>query len=281
MAVDLHIHTTASDGTLSPEEVVQLSSKLALKAVAIADHDSVDGVDAAMRAGRLASIEVVPAVELSAELDGLDVHFLGYFIRHKHAWLAAHLRKLRDARLKRALEMLEKLREVGLEIPLKDVLALAGKGAVGRAHVARAMLLHGYIDDIRQAFERYIGRDACCYVSKYPYSPEDVIQIIKKMAGLTVIAHPGVSRVDGYLDRFQEAGLDGIECYHSDHNPQQVARYLRIARERGLAPAGGSDCHGLRSGRPLTIGSLSVPDSVLEGLKRRLATVRSQAAPSH
>lgn len=266
--VDLHLHSTASDGSFSPQELVQLASKLQLKAIAITDHDSVDGITPALRAGRKhAKLEVIPAVELSSVLKNRDVHFLGYFINHKSVWLEDCLSKLRQSRLERAAKMVKSLRKGGFDIVIKDVLEEAGKGSVGRSHVAKVMLKKGQIDSINEAFNKYIGRDRPCYVEKYSYPPEEVISIIKKIGGIAVLAHPGLSLVDEEIPQFIKCGIKGIEVLHSEHSKEDISRYSRLADKLGLIKTGGSDCHGLESARGVLIGSMKVPDCYYEQLK--------------
>lgn len=273
MPIDLHLHSTASDGTATPQELVRYALKLNLKAIAITDHDSVEGIPVALKESRRQNIEVIPGVELSSDLNGLDVHFLGYFIDYQNRWLRRHLKKLHQSRYERALKMVEKLREAGVKIFFEDVLAEAREGTVGRAHVARVMIKEGYIDTIEEAFERYIGRQAPCYVEKYVYTPEDVIRIIKKVGGVAIFAHPGLTRCDEKIPEFVQAGVAGLEVYHSEHTPEQAEYYLEMARKNGLVITGGSDCHGSKSFRGLLIGSVRVPDYVLENLKKLKKTV--------
>lgn len=266
--VDLHLHSTASDGSFSSQELVQLASKLQLKAIAITDHDSVNGIAPALRAGRKhAKVEVIPAVELSSVLKNRDVHFLGYFINYKSVWLEDHLSKLRQSRLERAAKMVESLQKEGFDIVIKDVLQEAGKGSVGRSHVAKVMLKKGQIDSIKEAFNKYIGRDGPCYVEKYSYSPEGVINIIKKIGGIAVLAHPGLSLVDEEIPQFIKYGIKGLEVFHSEHSNEDISRYGKLADELGLIKTGGSDCHGLESARGVLIGSMKVSDSCFEQLK--------------
>ncbi|MDI6689010.1 MAG: PHP domain-containing protein [Actinomycetota bacterium] len=267
MGVDLHLHSTASDGAFSPEELVKFAVKLDFTAIAITDHDSIDGIVPALRRAGDFDIEVIPAVELSSDLEGRDIHFLGYFIDYKQEWFLKHLSKLRQARYERAVKMVERLQEMGLEIALKDVLQEAGKGAVGRAHVARVMVKQGCIDSIEEAFERYIGRKAPCYIEKYVYTPKDVIKLIKRLGGIAILAHPGLSQVDEKIPEFIRYGIQGLEVYHSNHTPDDVRKYSKMAREYGLVITGGSDCHGLGSSRGLIMGSVRVPDEVVENLK--------------
>lgn len=267
MAVDLHLHSTASDGTLSPGELVQLAHRLDLSAIAITDHDSVEGVEAGLGAARSVPLEVVPAVELSSDLDGRDIHFLGYFVDHRDETFRRHLGGLRGARYARAYKMVKRLQEAGLDIAFRDVLEVAGGGAVGRSHLAAVMVKKGYIDSIQEAFDRYIGRKAPAYVEKYHYEPGTVIDMIRGVGGIAVLAHPGLSQVDEMIPWFVEQGIQGIEVYHSEHTGRQARSYLRLAKRLNLAVTGGSDCHGLEQRRGLKIGSLSVPDWTLEGLR--------------
>jgi predicted metal-dependent phosphoesterase TrpH len=268
MAIDLHLHSTASDGTLTPEEIVKLASRFKLRAIALTDHDSVEGIPAALKSAQKYGIEVIPAVELSSDLEGRDIHFLGYYIDHTSEMLLKHLKNLRKLRFERAVRMVERLRGIGIDIPLQEVIEKAGSGAVGRAHLARVMVDKGFIDNIEEAFERYIGRKAPCYIEKYIYTPEEVIDIIRRAGGIAVLAHPGLSRVDEYIREFIDHGLKGLEIYHSDHSKDDVRFYRSLAQRMGLIVTGGSDCHGLDSNRGLVIGSVKVPDSVLNGLNR-------------
>ncbi len=265
--IDLHIHSTASDGTCTPEELVKLAVNLGLKVIAIADHDSVDGIQPAIDEASKQGIEVIPAIELSSDLEGRDIHILGYFIDYKHPWFEHHLKDLRKARYERALKMVKRLQEVGLDILVKDVLKHTADGtAVGRAHLAQAMREKGYVDSIQEAFDRYIGKDGPCYVEKSIYSPREVIKIIKQVNGIPILAHPGISKVDEFIPDFIDAGLQGLEAYHSRHGRAQTLKYKRLAKKLGLIVTGGSDFHGLSVG--LLIGSVNVPDSIVDDLKR-------------
>lgn len=267
MAVDLHLHSTESDGTLEPAELVQLAAKSNIRAIAITDHDSIDGVRAALDAGERLGVEVVPGVELSSDLDGRDIHFLGYFIDYEDRELHEHLRELRESRYRRAAEMVERLRKAGLDIVFSDVLEEAGPGSLGRTHVARVLLKRGLIDNIEQAFQRYIGRRAPFYVEKYAFTPADVIGMIKDVGGIAVLSHPGLSGVDGMVPKLVEHGLDGIEVYHGEHSSERVSYYERMAEAHGLITTGGSDFHGYSIGG-MTVGATSAPDEVMDDLRR-------------
>lgn len=268
MTIDLHLHSTASDGVLTSEEIVDKAISLKLNAIALTDHDSVEGVADAVRAGMRKTIEVIPAVELSSGLNSRDIHFLGYFINHKNKEFKELLTQLRTQRRKRAEEMLERLRKQNIYIPLDDVLNAAGNGSVGRAHVAQVMIRKGYIDSIEEAFEKYIGRNKSCYVEKYIISPKDVIAVIKEIGGLAVLAHPGLSKVDDYIPDFISYGIQGIEVIHGEHTPEQYRRYLQFAQAHNLVPTGGSDFHGLEySKRGREMGTVKVPNEFLDRMK--------------
>lgn len=268
MTIDLHLHSIASDGVLTSEEIVDRAVSLKLNAIALTDHDSVEGVAAAVMAGMRKSIEVIPAVELSSGLNSRDIHFLGYFIDHKNKEFKELLRKLKTHRRKRAEVMIDRLRKQNIFIPLGDLLNTAGNASVGRAHVAQVMVQKGYIDTIEEAFEKYIGRNRSCYVEKYFLSPRDIIAVIKEIGGLAVLAHPGLSQVDAYIPDFISYGIQGIEVIHGEHTPEQSRRYLKFAQAHNLVPTGGSDFHGLEySKRGREMGTVKVPNEFLDRMK--------------
>ncbi len=266
--IDLHLHSTASDGTDPPSEVVRRAFSLGLKAVAISDHDSVEGIDESLKSGNSLRIEVVPAVEVSSEYDGADVHFLGYFIDHRDSELLEYLAALRRARFERALRMIERLNKLGLDVSMDDVLIESGEGAVGRAHIARALFRKKAVSSLGEAFEKYLARDKPAYVPKDARPPKEAIGVLRGAGGVVSLAHPGVNGAERHVDEFISYGLDAIEVYHYEHTPQQSAIFMELARDKGLLVTGGSDCHGLKSTRGITMGTVKVPDSVLEDLKR-------------
>lgn len=266
MRADLHAHSTASDGTLTPTELVGLAAELGLDVLAITDHDSVEGIAEASRAADRSGIDLIPGVELSAlTADGRDVHLLGYFIRHGDPHLLSLLKEMRHARQIRSHRMVSLLADAGHEISREDVELLAGGGAIGRSHVARALVDAGYAPSVSDAFERLIGRDAPYYVSKDVRTPSEVIAIIQAAGGLSVIAHPGVNRLDDLIPELIGAGLAGIEAYHADHTPEQRERYAGIARAENLLVTGGSDFHGHDARNP-QLGSVVLPAHVVPEL---------------
>lgn len=264
MKADLHVHSTASDGTLDVSALVALALERGLRVLAIADHDSVEAVPAALRASEGTSLVVVPAVELSAvAADGRDVHVLGYFVDHTDPGLAAHLADLRDARLRRARTMVDALAAAGFGVSLADVLALSNGGAVGRSHVARALVAAGHAESVAEAFRVHIGRGRPFYVAKDVRTPEQAIACIKSAGGLAVVAHPGVSDAFDLIPSFAERGLDGIEAYHADHTPEQRELYAQVAHDLGLITTGGTDFHGPGAPNP-ALGDIDIPEGVVE-----------------
>jgi predicted metal-dependent phosphoesterase TrpH len=269
MAIDLHLHSTASDGILTPKELVEKAFNLAINAIALTDHDSVEGVTPSIKEGKKLGVEVIPAVELSSDLNGQDIHFLGYFINYEDKKFQKRLAELRNLRAERAAKMVDLLRSKDVNIPFEDVLEAAGSGAVGRAHVAKVMVKKGYIDTVEEAFEKYIGRHAPCYVEKYFYTPKDVIETIKETGGIAVLAHPALSDVDEFIPEFIEYGIQGIEVLHGEQTDEQSKYYLQLANEYNLLPTGGSDFHGLKNTkRGREMGSVKVPDEFLDRLKK-------------
>jgi len=267
---DLHVHTTASDGTLTPAEVVRTAAAKGLAALAITDHDSVEGIADALSAAReiTAAPAVIPGVELSAVHDGRDVHLLGYFVDHTDEALARHLSDLRDARRARASAIVEALGAAGYEITLDDVLALSDGGAVGRSHVARALVRRGHADDVADAFRRLLGRGRPFYVPKDVRTPSEVLSVILDAGGVAVLAHPGVTGVDDLIPSLVREGLAGLEAYHPEHDGGQRDHYLAYATKLGIIVTGGTDYHGKTSAPHLDLGALDMPAGVLSALYR-------------
>lgn len=268
MSVDLHIHSVASDGLLTPHELLQAAGKVGLSAIAITDHDCVDAVGPALKEAHAFGIEVIPALELSSHIGEGDIHFLGYFVDHQSEELARHLQNLREARRERAGHVLDLLRTQGVGLSMEQLSDVAGDGAVGRAHIATLMTREGHTKSVSDAFERFLARGACCYVEKEVMAPDRVIALIRHLGGVAVLAHPGVSGVGGYIDMLAAEGLDGIEAFHADHTLEQIHEYSAMADRLGLLVTGGSDFHG-EAVRGLSVGAIDVPDWVVDGLKER------------
>jgi predicted metal-dependent phosphoesterase TrpH len=273
VSVDLHVHTCASDGTQTPADVVRAALELGLTAIAIADHDSVDGVPAALDAASGTTLTVVPGVELSCRFADNDIHMLGYLIDHRSERLLALLRSLRDRRVARAQAMVDALVQAGYTITLEGVLEHADGGTVGRSHIARALVSAGDIDSVEDAFSRLIGRRGPFFIEKELLSGEDAIAIVHESGGVAVIAHPIVTDSEHVLEPLCAAGLDGIEAFHTEHAPADRDRLAAFAARRGLVVTGGSDYHGpeAKGGR---LGEGGCPDGALEDLRRRAAAIR-------
>lgn len=269
MTIDLHAHTTASDGTAAPEDVVRDALAAGVDVLAITDHDSVDGIDPAVAAASGTALVVVPGVELSAEVGtATDVHILGYFIDHRSPALLAELERLRLARLDRARLMVAALAEAGYDLTLDDVLVHARAGAVGRSHVARALTDAGCVESVEHAFRDLIGRDGPFFVRKRLLSGERAVAVIREAGGVAVIAHPGVTRADQVIPSLIAAGMGGIEAYHAEHTRSDRDRYAAMARRLGLVATGGSDHHGPGT-RSAALGSGGTPDAAVDSLRTR------------
>ena len=245
--LDLHIHTTASDGTCTPEQVVRMAKKKGFSLIAITDHDTMDGVKEALAAGARENISVIPGVEISAGVE-LEVHILGYGMSPDHPVMVERMEDMRAARVERMVRMIDNLQRMGVPITQQEVEALAG-GAIGRPHIARVMIAHGVVPDVRTAFREYIGVGAPAYAERRKMTSETVIRNIRAAGGVPVLAHGGLLKLtqvelNEWIDEMTRAGLMGLECYHNAHSPA-MERFLRAAAEkRGLLVTGGSDFHG-------------------------------------
>jgi predicted metal-dependent phosphoesterase TrpH len=265
---DLHIHSTHSDGTLPPADIIRMAKESGLAAISITDHDNVAAVTEADRFGAEVGVEVVSGVELSAIEDGADVHMLGYCLDVESETLAEHLNLFRNARRIRAEKMVAKLNKIGLDLTMDAVLEKAGPAAIGRPHVAEAMVEEGLVLSYEEVFRKYIGFGGPAYEGKYEISPLRAVELIHEAKGLAVIAHPGVYLKDGTIQKILDAGVDGIETVHPKHNADTTARYRSIVKERNLVETGGSDYHGdFRGNTPFADGT--VPYEWVVALRER------------
>jgi len=269
---DLHIHTTYSDGLLTPEEVVKKAKELNLSAIAIADHDAVGGIEPAKKMGETLGVEVVPCVELSCLFENIDIHLLAYFIDQKNPDLLAFLEDVQKKRIERAKKIIGRLSEQGVKIEVEKVLAVAGGGSVGRPHIAQILMEEGYVNDMNEAFMKFIGYHCPAYVPKMEIGLKEGIEMIKKYQGIPVLAHPGTYPFEMVLSEAIAFGIMGIEVWHPEHNPTKTQFFLTVAKEKNLLVTGGSDCHGGRKGRVL-IGEIRIPYSYLLELKREKLTL--------
>ena len=243
---DLHIHTTASDGILSPREAVEKAVLSGLSGIAITDHDSIDGIEEAMLWGEKLKLQVIAGMELSADYAGEDVHILGYFIHYQTGWLQEELRYLQKKRMERMKEILHKLNACGLSVTPEEVYAFSQAGAVGRPHVAQAMIQKGYVSSIKEAFDKYLGEDRIAYAERYKISVAQAVAMIHKANGQAVLAHPGLISHEEILPKVLAMGMDGLEVYHPEHTAIQQKKYRKMARRHELMITGGSDFHATR-----------------------------------
>lgn len=259
--VDLHMHSTASDGALPAVEVVAAAARAGLHAIALTDHDTLAGVpDATATGGRL-GVRVVPGVELSAHDHG-EVHLLGLHIS-RAAVLEARLVRFREARRARAQRIVERLNELGVPVTMANVLEHAGTGAIGRPHVARALVSLGRVRDQREAFDRWLGAGKPAYVEKEYLGIRDAIALVHEAGGIAVLAHPGPAATRARLEELRGIGLDGVEVRHPGHSAEDVARIGALASHFELLSSGGSDWHGASTGQR-TIGCMKVPKGWLD-----------------
>lgn len=261
---DLHVHTDLSDGTFSPQKVVEYAKAKGLDVIAITDHDCCDGITPAIIAAEDLDIEVIPGIELTAELpDEEEVHILGYFIDWQKESFLKKLNEIIEVRAKRAKEILGKLRKYGVDISEQELFNLSGHGSVGRLHIAHLLLRKGAVPSIAKAFKKYIGNVAPCYVKKFKLSPVEAVEMIKDVGGISVLAHPMTIDVrDGTIEdiliSLVRDGIDGIEVYHSDHNPENEKELKKLADKYNLLITGGSDCHGFGK-KEVLIGKVKIP----------------------
>ena len=271
LIVDLHIHSTFSDGAFTPEEIVKLASNRGLAAVAITDHDNTDATLLAIKAGKKLGVEIVPGVELSVEPESSgdeEIHILGYYIDWQDENFQEKLRHFREARWQRAYKILEKLDRLGVEIEPQQLFQLAGKGSVGRMHVAKVLKDEGFVNYFQEAFDRYLAYGKPAYVPKLRLTSQEALELISRLGGISVIAHPlygGNSRE--IIQKLKGFGLDGIEVYYTNHTPEDVKRFQSWAKAFSLLSTGGSDCHGGTLNEEVLIGKQEVSYDLLVQLK--------------
>jgi len=269
--VDLHIHSTASDGRHSPQEMVRKAEGLGLEVVALADHDSVDGIAPALEEARkLNRLQFIPAVEVSTDVPSGEVHILGYFIDYTSEELAAALEQFRYSREGRAKGMVAKLAELGIQISWERVREIAGDGTIGRPHIAQAMLEKGHIGSIKEAFDKYIARDGPAYVERDKMTPEEAVRLILRNRGLPVMAHPSTApEPEAMIVELKAAGMVGIEAYYNNYMNEEIGNLIALAKDHGLIITGGSDYHGLDESNETLMGGVEVPMEAVNSLIAR------------
>ncbi len=263
MRFDLHLHTTGSDGRLTPSQMVALAAERGLEVISITDHDSVSGVGEALSAAAVVKkLTVIPGVEINTDLATGELHVLGYFINYEDAELIVSLAKIRESRVGRAQKMLARLGELGMPVDWQRVLDLARGESICRPHIAQAMLEKGYISDEKEAFDKYIGRNCPAYVGREKVGPVEAVRIVKKAGGIAVLAHPAdIADVDNIIVELKTAGLDGIEAYYGQYDSRTISRIVGLAKRHDLLTTGGSDYHHFCDGRETKLGSVDIPES--------------------
>lgn len=263
---DLHLHTIFSDGTYTAQELISESKKSGLSAIAVVDHDTVEGIDSVIETAKKESIEALAGIELTAEYEGLEIHILGYLIDYKDKNLLARLEILKSNRIERIYKIVEKLKDMGVELNPQAVFDIANVGTVGRLHIARALLKEGAVGSIYEAFKKYIGDRSPAYVLGFKFSPIEAIKLIRNSGGIPVLAHPYSLNRDDLISILIDSGLRGLEVYYPEHTKSMVKFYLGLAKKNNLLVTGGSDCHG-KAKPEVRIGSVKIPYNLVEELK--------------
>ena len=263
---DLHLHTIFSDSTYTPEELIREASEHGLSAIAVVDHDTVDGIEVTLDLAKSSSVEVIPGIELTAEYDGLEIHILGYLIDYKNKSFLEKLDNLKKTRVERIYKIVDKLKDIGIGLNPDSVFEISKAGTVGRLHIARAMVKEKIVSSLSEAFGKYIGDRCPAYVCGFRFSPEEAIKLIKENGGIPVLAHPYILKKDELIPQFVDYGLMGLEVYYPEHTQSMMNFYLKLAEKYNLLVTGGSDCHG--NAKPgIKIGSVKIPYALVEKLK--------------
>jgi predicted metal-dependent phosphoesterase TrpH len=268
--IDLHSHSTASDGEYPPEEVAARAAAAGSRVWALTDHDTVAGQDSALAAAKRLSMRFVPGIELSCFIDGREIHVLGHFVDPEHPTLKRFEDLLAEKRRARMEGIVRKLAALSVHVSVDDIVRNSGGKTIGRPHISRALVDRGYVSTVKEGFDRYLGEGKPAYVQRYRLSAEEGIQLVAGAGGVTTLAHPGVSKLErGDLKRLRESGLAGVEVFHPEHNPSMREKYQRIADEYDLVPTAGSDFHGERVAPDRHLGSESMSEAQLARLEAR------------
>ncbi|TDX53301.1 PHP domain-containing protein [Orenia marismortui] len=266
--IDLHLHTTASDGSFTPKQLLTKAKELGFSAIAITDHDTIDGIAEGIELAEKLDIELVPGIEMNTDYENTEIHVLGYYIDYKDQKFIDKLASLKEARYNRIKRIVGKLNDLGLVIDFEEVKKNADGGALGRPHVAQIMLDKGYVEEWSEAFDKYIAKGAPAYVERKKLTPQEAIQLIKEFGGIPVVAHPVLIERDELLEQLIEWGVEGIEVYHTEQDEEDSKRYLEFAQKNGLLITGGSDCHGPRRKGEVLIGKIKASYDILESLRQ-------------
>ena len=267
---DLHTHTIHSDGALSPLDLIAKAASHGLAAISITDHDTVHAIEELLPLDHQFKVEVIPGIELSATYNGSEIHILGYFIDIHNKVLAESLATFREERLKRVERIVGKLNRMNIPLTMESVLANAGNAAIGRPHVATALVHGGHASTYQQAFNKYIGEGRPAFEKKSPVSPQETVRLIAQAGGLSFLAHPGRLVDEAMLTHLIKCGLDGIEVVHPSHTPELVSYYRGIVSEYYLLESGGSDFHGGLKNDDQLFGQVCIPLSTVDVMRHRL-----------
>ena len=279
--IDLHTHSTASDGIYSPTELLHKAKEAGITILALTDHDTTNGLEEAKQTAQTLQIDLIPGIEINTDIGGGEVHVLGYFLEYWRPEFQAILKVLRDARVRRGQRMVELLNEHGVHITWERVREIA-QGSVGRPHVAEALMEAGYVQTIGEAFEKYIGSDCFAYVPRYKLTPVDAVRLIASANGLPVIAHPitlpGLDELRNWLPELCQAGMVGLETYYGPYTPEDERELLALAHEYHLIPTGGTDFHGPGI-HPTPLGGRYVPFEAVQSLRAEAEKRRGKTPP--
>jgi 3',5'-nucleoside bisphosphate phosphatase len=276
MFADLHLHSCFSDGTYAPDELVSLAKHHGLAVLALTDHDTVEGCAPTAASCQPAGIEFITGLELTAEQDATELHILGYCVDVDNVKLLAEIAKFQSVRQNRIREMVARLNTLNIPLRAEEVFHLANCRSPGRPHVARALVQGGHCASSDEAFQRFLKKDRPAWVPKFKMSALQAIDLIHQAGGVAVMAHPGLNQADNAIPGLAEAGLDGLECFHTKHSNSTARHYLHMAEQLHLLVTGGSDCHGMSKGKPL-IGTVKLPCEYVARLKARAAEIQSRA----
>jgi predicted metal-dependent phosphoesterase TrpH len=282
--IDLHVHSNASDGSYPPAEVVRQAKEGGLTAMALTDHDTVDGLAEAVAAGKTYGVEVIPGVEISAQFPGGTMHIVGLFVDYHNGRLDERLAVLKQARIDRNPQIIKKLNDLGLAITMARVEEISGGGQVGRPHIARALLEAGYVSSIQEAFDKFLAFQRPGYVSKFRFPPNEALAMIREAKGIPVLAHPftlnlAAIPLKNLIIELKAQGLAGLEVFYSEHTAEQEALYRKLAQELDLLVSGGSDYHG-QNKPEITLGSMASQKNLTYELVEALKAWRRRAYPT-
>ena len=267
MTIDLHIHSTASDGSLSPKTIVKKAKKMNYDAISITDHDTINGLDEAIKTGNKINLEIIPGIEFNTKLEGHEVHILGYFINYKNEKLLNETRKIRNSRIKRVKKIINRLNEIGFDITTNEVFSLSDGGSVGRSHIARILKEKGFVKSFSEAFDKYLAVGKTAYFDRYRLNSIDAIKLIEKADGIPILAHPGLINNDDIVDKIVNIGIKGIEAYYYEHCSKETSKYIRYAKNNNLLITGGSDDHGPGNKDGIRLGKVKLDYDIVENLK--------------